>query len=1106
MKRLHVLGLIALTALIGLASVSSADAAPTDPFQWKSSFGRDLNLSYGELAVNRATGNVFAVATDGNIHQFDASGNPVDFPATGSPMIPAGSGNSYLVVDNSGGATQGNIYFFFNGFGIFAYYAYNPDGSPIGQGLYFPGFEAYGETYGGDSPCGGGVDSDGHLWFVSRSLSAVSEVSPTGVPTGRQEHLETGIEALEGACALVFDDAGNAYMETIDFTDFKHHYKRYDAADDFAYTGDLGVSIRFVSYEYDVDPATHDFFVVEDTGGFSNIQGRKGSVLSVPYTDPFAPAPQRTVLSSDNGIETAKGLDFDATGQTLYLAEEEKINVFHREPPSPPRDLGAISVKEVRSEGAVVHSSLTAGGAPTTYRFEYGTDTSYGDGTSEPRVAPLKYFPLGVDGSVSGLRPNTTYHLRMSATNSAGTTYGPDRTFTTYAAAPGGGVDPCPNALARKQTSAQRLPDCRAYELVSAADTGGYDVESYLAPGQTPFQGFPLARDRVLYATHSGAVPGPWNATNRGPDPYLATRTANGWVTNYMGLPADIDPAAGSFSSTLGEADQGLTSFAFAGAGLCSPCFGSGLETGIPLRLPDGELVQGMTGSLAGSVPASAKPEGKLAKYFSEDGKHLLFASKYAFEPGANSGGDLTVYDRNLATGTTQIASTDGSGAPLTGTVSELDVSANGSRIVTAKGVSTDSQGNEYVHPYMHIGSSSRSVDLAPAAISGVLYAGMTSDGSKVFFVTADKLSGADDDTSADLYEAAVDGSGNLSLSLVTPDTGATCDPVANSNGSHWNTTGSGADCDAVAISAGGGVASQSGAVYFLSPESFGGEGIVDQPNLYLAQPGGSPSFVATLEPDNPLLLDSVKANATRRTGDFQTTPSGSFAAFVSTLELGGVHTFGLRSVFRYDAAARQIDCGSCDRTETDESNIAAPAELPPNGLGLLADGRLFFTTSAQLVINDANRRKDVYVWSSEKARLISGGSGPFDSGLLSASADGADVFFFTRDALAPEEDRNGALMRIYDAREGGGFFKLPPSVPCAASDECHGPGTAAAPAPPIRSSGKTTAGNVLVCAKNRVKKRGQCVKKTHQKKAHKKKHAKKRNTKTTGKRGGHHA
>jgi hypothetical protein len=33
--------------------------------------------------------------------------------------------------------------------------------------------------------------------------------------------------------------------------------------------------------------------------------------------------------------------------------------------------------------------------------------------------------------SITGLVPGTTYHYRLEATNSYGTTYGPDQTFTT---------------------------------------------------------------------------------------------------------------------------------------------------------------------------------------------------------------------------------------------------------------------------------------------------------------------------------------------------------------------------------------------------------------------------------------------------------------------------------------------------------------------------------------------------------------------------------------------------------------------------------------------------------------------------------------------------
>ena len=47
---------------------------------------------------------------------------------------------------------------------------------------------------------------------------------------------------------------------------------------------------------------------------------------------------------------------------------------------------------------------------------------------------------------------------------------------------------------------------------------------------------------------------------------------------------------------------------------------------------------------------------------------------------------------------------------------------------------------------------------------------------------------------------------------------------------------------------------------------------------------------------------------------------------------------------------------------------------------------------------------------------------------------------------LVPQ-DQNGTLTKIYDARANGGFLFIPDPVPCQASDECHGPGTAPDPA-----------------------------------------------------------
>ncbi len=1066
-------------SLVALAvGAAPASAAPTDPFIYQSSFdGAGIGglQNVGDVVVNRATGNLL-VFEQGRIDQFDPAGNPVDFAATGSPSLQVGF-NGKLVVDNSGGPTQGNIYVYVSNGAqstFESFWAFTAAGEPLAANpqLLIEPFSGYSNSIG--------VDSDGKLWdfYLSFDFEGVhaGQMTTAGKAAG-VDSIVPGLSFLDPS-AVASDDLGNFYLSFLGQVD------RFDPANGFADVGRTGLP---GSVPLAVDPSTNDVYA------------RPGSkILGVHYSDPLVTSTPFEALKSIGG---GGGFAFDNSGETLYVGEGSRISVFHREPASAPSGLGQLVVDGVRTNRAIFNGQLFAGGAPTSYHFEYGTDTSYGASTPEVQ-APFSHFgPVkvgGVSGGalVEGLAPDTTYHVRLVATNSVDTTYGPDKVFKTYAM-PAGSIDPCPNALARKQTGTRDLPDCRAYELVSARDTGGYEVESSLVAGQTPFEGYPDVKGSVLYGVHGGAVPGPWHATNRGVDPYLANRGANGWSTNYLGLPSDINSLTGPFSSSVGEASAGLSTLAFAGTGLCKPCFSEGIETGIPVRLPGGQLVQGMAGSLDPGVP-SAMPEGKVGKYFSANGQHLVFASKYAFEPGANdNSGDLTIYERDLSAGETEIVSTTAGGSTMTGAgISELDISADGSRVLFAQKVSSDSAGNEYLHPYLHLAGSQGSVDLAPTTTTGVLYDGMSADGSKVFFTSKDALLPADDtDSSADIYEADVDSAGNVSLSLVSAGNSTTCNPVANSARTHWNSVTGTADCGAVAVGGGGGVATDSGDVYFLSPEQLdGSEGTLDQPNLYLTAPGGSPVFIATLEPNNPLVLHSVSQAGAHQSADFQTNPSGSDAAFTSKLQLSPIDPTGDAQIFHYDAATDALDCASCNPTNSQSTGASGDALLAANGRSITDDGRVFFSTPIPLVLRDTGNRLDVYESSGGPAELISSGISPFDSGLLSVSSDGTDAYFFTHDRLAAAEDQNsGTVTRIYDARSNGGFFSIPGPGPCAASDECHGPGTQSAPSPPIRTGGPTIPGNekakakALSCRKGQAKKRGRCVpkKKSHAKKHH---------------------
>ena len=141
----------------------------------------------------------------------------------------------------------------------------------------------------------------------------------------------------------------------------------------------------------------------------------------------------------------------------------------------------------------------------------------------------------------------------------------------------------------------------------------------------------------------------------------------------------------------------------------------------------------------------------------------------------------------------------------------------------------------------------------------------------------------------------------------------------------------------------------------------------------------------------------------------------------------------------------------------------------------------MFFTSSESFVLRDTNAKNDAYEWDDGAAQLISTGVGPSDSGLVTVSADGKNAFFFTRDTLV-HEDANGSAVKIYVAREDGGYRFDPPPPPCAASDECHGAGTQAPPPPEIktlRGSGRATEAPARKCRKGQVRRRGRCVKRT---------------------------
>jgi hypothetical protein len=105
------------------------------------------------------------------------------------------------------------------------------------------------------------------------------------------------------------------------------------------------------------------------------------------------------------------------------------------------------TIGELFDSGAFLNAVVTSNGGVTTVVLEYGTTTAYGT-TAPASQSPLAGTAIAefVSALIGGLTADTTYHWRVSATNSAGTTTSSDQVFKTL---PAGTIffDPLFNSL-----------------------------------------------------------------------------------------------------------------------------------------------------------------------------------------------------------------------------------------------------------------------------------------------------------------------------------------------------------------------------------------------------------------------------------------------------------------------------------------------------------------------------------------------------------------------------------------------------------------------------------------------------------------------------------
>jgi hypothetical protein len=841
-------------------------------------------------------------------------------------------------------------------------------------------------------PFGVAIDSSGNLWVADSGNERIVELDSSGAPVevnGKPVEIES-----EGVGSVALDGHGDVFA-VLDSSADSCGEKKSPCTHLVEYTSE-GRQLADVG-----------------AGSFGASGGKEERFFSMVAVD-------------------------EASGR-VYVTDRGTVWVF-----GPP--IAPVVDRELTAEVGVSEAKLGAlvnpGGIQTSYRFEYGTTTEYGSSTPFPEGSVGEGVEShAVWASASGLAPGSTYHYRVVASNEVGTVYGPDRTFTTLTAEEAA----CPNEQLRGGF-AGKLPDCRAYELVTLPVTSGsqFDAELRMA-----YASKAAADGEALTLTTAEPRPGAPTAGEH----YVARRGAGGWIAeDIMPLESYDGVGCANYQFAYAFSEQVTKDVIQAGGGSrasaskntkedpesCNP-EGSQVVSGEPVGYENLLVRDNATGTyqLVNVTPLGVTPADAHFQAASADLGHVIFTETSPLAKGATYGVEnLYEWDEGvlrLVSVLPDATAVPGSFAAKAGTSEhESVVSGDGSHVLFTYGGALYDRidGQRTVQVDEKQGGS------GPGG--GGSFKAATSDGSKVFFLDESKLTAGSTAEAGepDLYECALsEGASKCELADLT---------VAKAGG-HADvlrvTPLGGHDSSYVYFVAKGVLASNTRE--FMNSE---GQTVVEgaeagKENLYLWN-GNKTTFIAT----------GVQYH---HFGIEQTSPDGKWLAFESKNSLTGYDDTALlgsgeeAELFLYSAVTGQLACASCN--PTGEPAIAGGGVgrrgealgetygVFPNRHVLTDAGQVFFETGEALVPSDTNGVLDVYEYEGGGAHLISSGTSSFETALEDVSENGDDVFFRSNQQLVPQDNQEGQLV-TYDARVDGGFAEPSSQPACTTADACRTP------------------------------------------------------------------
>lgn len=712
---------------------------------------------------------------------------------------------------------------------------------------------------------------------------------------------------------------------------------------------------------------------------------------------------------------------------------------FHTDP-APPL-VRAVGVGSRTTTAAWLAGDVNPQSSATTYHVEYTEATNVGFAnsvtSSEAPVGDGEEF-VRVTTLADGLKPGTEYRYRFVATNVAGTTEGPARTFTTRNALP-------------------PAPQGRGYEMVSPLDKNGAEIARDVSVGPYTTSGTAASGNAVAYA----AI-GQFGGIGSGPpqSQYLSVRSdTDGWSTRGISPPIEqvpggelSTPYTWFLSDDLSRAVVNTNAPSLPDASLLSGSYGLYLQDNTSTSSSSYQLLSRPASPLELDDDTTLKYERFIFAAATSDMRHVVFDAQRKLTSDGPDNDNNAVYE--WVDGQIRFVSKLPSGDPAPGALAGFR---------TAYGLSSDHPGQNVISEdgkriffqaasalYVRengavtrlIASSERTGDDPSRPRAAQFWGAEAATGSKALFTSPERLT---DDSGAEILHEdlylwdgdAPAGERLTNLSAQDPSGGAVLGVA--------------------------GMTDDLSRVYFVARGQLADGATEGQPSLYVWTPSAGVKHVAVLDEQDGGIWTNKREEPFAHFREARLSTDGGRLLFASRANVTATDTGGRMQIYLYDAERERLDCVSCG-----DGDVTGDAWMfyPPNGQGrapyllprnLSADGeRAFFETREALVSKDVNGKADVYMWSDGELSLISAGTGASNSEFMGASASGDDVFFTTRQQLVGAD--TDEQIDVYDARVGGGFPEEPPPQPCV-TDECQGPPSGR---PVLGSPGSQTPGGNL--------------------------------------------